>query len=97
MVKKDKEMCDWSLKVKQRDGFKCVICGNPKMPNAHHILPRELKDTKYNLNNGISLCSSHHRFNRPLSAHQNPMAFYVWMRDNKPIQLQWVLDKCKIT
>lgn len=92
-MKKDKEMCEWSLKVKQRDGFKCVICGNPDRPNAHHILPRELKDTKYNINNGISLCPSHHRFNRQLSAHQNPMAFYLWMAKNKAEQLNYILQK----
>jgi len=44
----------------ERDGFKCIICGNPAK-DAHHIIERRLfHDGGYYLNNGASLCEQHH-------------------------------------
>lgn len=43
-----------------RDGFSCVICGEPAK-DAHHIIERRLfSDGGYYLNNGASLCEKHH-------------------------------------
>ena len=90
-----KEDREWANAVKSRDGFMCVICGETKRLNAHHILPRELKETTHDLLNGISLCPSHHRFNRTLSAHQNPLAFFKWLMTNRQGVLTYLLQKCK--
>ncbi len=44
----------------KRDDFKCVICGNPAK-DAHHIIERRLfDDGGYYLDNGASLCETHH-------------------------------------
>ena len=83
----------WAKAVKERDNFACVICGSTIKPNAHHILPRELHDTKLDLSNGISLCCKHHLFSREISAHNNPLAFFVWMETNRPETLKYLRGK----
>lgn len=46
--------------VFKRDGHKCVICGN-SAKDAHHIIERRLfGDGGYYLDNGASLCETHH-------------------------------------
>ena len=52
-------------RVFERDGGKCVICGEPA-DSAHHIIERRLFTSPeelggYFLNNGASLCETHHR------------------------------------
>lgn len=46
--------------VFERDGHKCVICGEPAK-DAHHIIERRLfSDGGYYIDNGASLCEKHH-------------------------------------
>ncbi len=46
--------------VFERDGHKCVICGEPGQ-DAHHIVERRLFPTGgYYLDNGATLCGPHH-------------------------------------
>lgn len=53
---------EFRQKVFDRDKYKCVICGEPAI-DAHHIIDRSLwNDGGYYLNNGVSLCSEHHKF-----------------------------------
>lgn len=52
---------EWILKVKERDGSKCVKCGSDKKIHAHHIIPwKEDESKRFDLDNGISLCASCH-------------------------------------
>lgn len=47
-------------KVFSRDNSLCVICGKPAK-DAHHIIERRLfTDGGYYLDNGASLCETHH-------------------------------------
>lgn len=47
-------------KVFDRDGGKCVYCGEPAV-DAHHIIDRSLWDNGgFYLDNGVSLCETHH-------------------------------------
>lgn len=85
--RKDKE---WEVGVKSRDGYKCVICGETKLLNAHHILPRELTKFRWDIENGISLCPSHHQFSRIISAHSNSFVFYYWFMKNRFNQYQYI-------
>lgn len=51
---------DFRNGVFDRDGHKCVICGAPAV-DAHHIIDRRLfPDGGYYLNNGASVCETHH-------------------------------------
>lgn len=50
----------WATKVKQRDGYTCVICGAPGV-NAHHIkLASYHNELKYDVSNGVTLCKRCH-------------------------------------
>jgi hypothetical protein len=87
LTKEDKE---WALKVKSRDNFQCVICGNSERLNAHHIIPREIHATKFDLFNGLSLCPKHHFFCRTISAHNNPLGLILWLIKNRPEQFEYL-------
>lgn len=46
--------------VLQRDGHRCVLCGQPAQ-DAHHVIDRSLwSDGGYHLCNGVSVCESCH-------------------------------------
>jgi predicted restriction endonuclease len=80
----------WANAVKDRDGRKCVICGDTERLNAHHIIVRENHETKYDIHNGISLCPMHHLFNRRISAHNNPLGFFLWLEENRAEQIRYL-------
>jgi len=88
-----KKFAEWSKLVKERDGFKCVICGETKRLNSHHILPRELREFRFDLMNGISLCPKNHQFSRKNSAHGNSFVFIIWLEKNRPEQFNYLKDK----
>ena len=69
----------WSKLVRLRDG-KCMYCGSTEYPNAHHIFSRSNHTTRYDLNNGITLCSKHHLFDNSFSAHKAPLEFIEWLK-----------------
>lgn len=51
---------EFRLRVFQRDGNKCVLCGSPAQ-DAHHIVERRLwPDGGYYLDNGASVCGPCH-------------------------------------
>ena len=59
--KKTKDECLdlWYEAVKLRDNYTCRYCGNknPKYKNAHHIIPKTNWALRYDLKNGICVCS----------------------------------------
>ena len=76
---KEKDL-EWAKEVKSRDAWRCVVCGDAYHPNAHHIIPRENKQFRHEIDNGVTLCTKHHKFSRKLSAHNSPLAFFLWLR-----------------
>jgi hypothetical protein len=89
---KRKALAQWSLDVRERDGNKCVICGQKEFLNAHHIL-NKFKFSKYMLeiNCGIALCPAHHQFGK-FAAETNAVFFADWLMRNRLDQWKWVLD-----
>lgn len=95
----------WSEAVRERDAFSCCFCGvkkgdvnqfNPDLKvkiDAHHALQKEIKDCplKYSIDNGISLCPSHHKFNGETSAHKSPIVFYDWFKKQYPDRYDFIL------
>ncbi len=77
--KKDKQ---WRIDIMSEYNGECVICGNKIRPNAHHIIPRTFKETRWDVKNGIILCPLHHRFGK-FSAHKNALWFINWLRANE--------------
>lgn len=52
----------WAKAVKERDGYRCVKCGETKNLRAHHIDPVGMLPEYVNdLDNGVTLCEKCHR------------------------------------
>jgi len=83
--KKDDE---WRYQVRLRDNGRCVICGKCLYVDCHHFLPREQKETRFEIDNGIVLCKSHHKWSLECSPHRNAFSFFIWFMNNKPEQYQ---------
>lgn len=88
-----KALTTWSSAVRARDNHTCIVCGNPKYLNAHHILQKSrYPEYKLEVDNGVSLCAGCHNFKR-LSAHQNAIWFSEWLKANRPELFQIALSR----
>lgn len=81
---------EWKRKIFERDNGMCQICVSQGKLNklgkhyqTHHLLPRQLKDYKFDILNGILLCFNHHKLG-VYSAHNNGLWFYEWLKHYKP-------------
>lgn len=81
--KNKKADTEWSLKVKERDGFKCAYCGRIDTLNSHHIFSRRHEGLRWDIDNGITLCAGHHNFSTQFSAHKTPVEFVEWIKELK--------------
>lgn len=80
----DKMLIDlWSKAVKCYDGHKCAYCGKEQYLNSHHIFSRSNKSTRYDLNNGITLCAGCHTLSSKFSAHKTPVEFVEWIKEKR--------------
>lgn len=63
---KEHELNDktWSFKVKERDHFKCQWCGRKDKLTSDHIFSRKKLNTRWNVDNGITLCAGCHIFRK---------------------------------
>ncbi len=63
--KRDPKLAAWSKAVRERDGNQCkfpdlCMSGDDRV-DPHHIAPRGRRvDLKYDVDNGICLCRTHH-------------------------------------
>lgn len=81
----DPEYKAWRKKVYQRDNFTCQWpnCNIKKRLNAHHIKKwSECPSLRFVLDNGITLCSTHHKMIRGLEE-QYEYAFYKILANKK--------------
>jgi len=69
----------WAEFIKLRAGSKCEYCGKPDGLNSHHIFSRSNGSVRWEPDNGISLCVSHHVFGN-FSAHKSPIEFVEWIK-----------------
>jgi len=76
-----RDMADrlWSLAVRDNWDNRCAICGSGKV-EAHHLTPRQHEETRYDLKNGIALCSHCHKFDADLSPHLNAAGWLGWLQ-----------------
>ena len=66
MSKKTELDALWAKKVKDRDGWKCVLCGRELgkiggRANAHHVMKKKSHLLRYDLQNGVCLCFGCHK------------------------------------
>lgn len=45
--------------------------------------------TRYDLRNGIALCTSHHKFDPTISPHQNAAGWMDWLKQHHPRLYDW--------
>ncbi len=76
----------WSLDIKTRDGFKCCYCDKTTYLNSHHIFSRSNHSVRWDMDNGICLCSGHHTLNSDFSAHKTPAEFIEWIKERNGIE-----------
>jgi len=76
-----KNKCDklWSLAVRLRDNYTCQRCHakheiNSRGLHPHHIFSRKNLSTRFDMDNGITLCFGCHRV-----AHDRPHDFKDWI------------------
>lgn len=60
---KQEEQLDklWAKLIRDRDG-RCWKCGSTEKLHANHIISRRHKSTRFDLDNGFTLCEYHHLF-----------------------------------
>lgn len=104
-INKRKALVEWSLAVRERDGHTCQVCGikageltkNGKLVifNAHHVLAKEgvYSFLMFDINNGVCLCQSCHRYSRVCSPHRQEFVFFIWFMKNKPEQFEYLKNK----
>lgn len=71
-IMKTPEYKEWRDKVKQRDNYKCQLCGSRESGNieAHHLNNfAEYPEQRFDVENGITLCGNCHNPNRTGSYH----------------------------
>lgn len=79
----------WSNLVKKRDGWKCKINNKDCNGNleAHHILSwREYPELRYEINNGITLCQTHHPRKRIEEARLSPYFQTLVIKTNQNVR-----------
>jgi hypothetical protein len=70
---------EWSRDVRERDGHRCRRCGRDGHVEAAHIFPRRVRATRWDLNNGLTLCAGPrgeetcHEW-----GHAHPREFLLW-------------------
>lgn len=78
------KQCDdlWTNLVKIKAKYRCEYCKSPAGLNSHHIFSRSNRSTRWDDENGVSLCVSHHTFGN-FSAHKAPLEFAEWLKEKR--------------
>lgn len=81
----DPEYKKWRKSIYSRDGYKCQWpnCYLKTKLNAHHIKTwANCPSLRYNIENGITLCSLHHKLIKGIE-HIYEAVFFKILADNK--------------
>jgi len=86
----------WGECVKLNYWYRCAKCN--KWPDEvqlhpHHLFTRSRKATKWDIDNWICLCASHHTLSSEFSAHQTWNEFFLWLEEIK--WREWIDDRMK--
>ena len=72
----------WAEIIRNAAG-RCEHCGKTQYLNAHHIFSRSKYVTRWDVDNGICLCSGCHTLSSDFSAHKTPVEFVEWLYQYK--------------
>ena len=72
----------WKDAVKINYNYRCQYCN--KWPeevqlHSHHLFTRNRKATRWDIDNWICLCASHHTLSSEFSAHMTGNEFFLWL------------------
>jgi len=81
----------WSRAIRDDWNNKCAVCGSGKC-EAHHLLPRQHERTRYDMRNGIALCSQHHKYDPDISPHQNAAGWMWWFSKHCSQRCLWLMN-----
>jgi len=59
---------------------------------AHHLLSRAKVMTRNDIDNGVILCSLHHKWSTDCSPHSAPVQFTEFLRKNYPDKIDYVME-----
>ena len=86
---------EWRQKVIERDKC-CAICLRSDVRlNVHHLIPKQFEKFRYDVNNGIVLCTHHHTLGK-FSPHKNAIWFAKWLYNNKRDTYDWVIENLPV-
>lgn len=85
----------WKAVIKMFGGWKCEICGSTKRIQAHHIETYSVnKGLRYDIYNGVCLCSTCHKFGR-FSVHRGFITIYDFMILNRLNDISYLREQRK--
>ncbi len=79
----------WSIEIRKDP---CLICGTFEKLHAHHLIPREIKETRHLYENGVSVCAKHHKYCYYVSFHKNAASALLILRQKNPTQYEWLMN-----
>lgn len=77
---------DWRKAVRLNYCWICAYCGKDNSQvqlHCHHLFTRSRKATRWDIDNGILLCASHHTLSSEFSAHMTGNEFFLWLEEIK--------------
>jgi len=90
-----KKMDDLWSRIVRKVG-RCEVCGCIQGLEAHHLIERGNHYYRFDIHNGLCLCTSHHQFSADKSAHGRKGSsmcavdrFLEWFKEYKPEQWKW--------
>ena len=69
---------------------RCAKC-NSSPVEIHHLVPKARLATAWLPENGLPLCSEHHRLSKVFSAHETKNEFLLWLKDKYPGKWAWYM------
>jgi hypothetical protein len=72
----------WKELVYKRAGNECEYCGQQGRLNAHHVFSRSNRSVRWDMDNGICLCATHHVLGT-MSFHKAPAEMLEWIREKR--------------
>ena len=83
----------WKIAVKMRDENKCVVCGDTRMLNAHHIQSSRMwPELRYDIDNGVSVCPKHHKWGKN-SFHQDATMYNKYIHPNQRMREEDLISR----
>ena len=82
-------------------GRPCIVCGTRVGTAGHHLIGRDNKLFRHDLNNLVALCPLHHIWGaehngtegyKNMSAHGTPARFAAWLETNRQETWRWICE-----